>query len=294
VNFVRIWSRRSVLTSGGALLLAACGSSGASNGKGAPASGDPDGGDLDGAVVLARWNNAVLVPGLVRLPVSFGRDNNILTDGPDRVTGRILDLDDNLVVDGLVATKRNTGIPNAYWPFTVELTTPALYRLVVDGAAPEGQALQVNDPSLVSIPQVGQPLPPFDTPTVTDARGVDPVCTAVPACPFHAVTLTEALAAGKPVAYLIGTPAYCSTGFCGPILDLLGNVAEKYGDRVTVVHAEVYTDSTITTAAPAVEAYELTFEPLLFVTDAAGILVHRLDAAFDEAEMDAAVASVLA
>lgn len=235
----------------------------------------------------------MLVPGAVRLPVSFGKDSTILTDGPSSVTGRILDLDDNVVVDSLVGEKHNTGIPNAYWLFSAELDTPGLYRIVVDGAAPEGQALQINDPSLILIPKVGEPLPPFDTPTVGDGRGVDPICTAEPMCPFHAVTLTEALAAGKPIAYLIGTPAYCQTGFCGPILDLLGNVADQYADQVTFVHAEVYTDRSIATAAPAVAAYQLDFEPVLFITDATGTIVHRLDAAFDEAEMQAAVASVV-
>ena len=59
------------------------------------------------------------------------------------------------------------------------------------------------------------------------------------------------------------------------------------------MHAEVYTDSTTAAAAPAVNAYHLDFEPVLFVTDANGTLIHRLDAAFDEAEMADAVSSVL-
>ena len=47
----------------------------------------------------------------------------------------------------------------------------------------------------------------------TDPRGVDPICTREPeVCPFHDITLTEALAAGKPVVYYVGTPAFCSTG----------------------------------------------------------------------------------
>lgn len=243
--------------------------------------------------MLGRWNNTVLVPGTTRLPVSFGKDKTIMTDGPDTVTGQILDLDGKVVAGNLTATKHNTGVPNAYWLFTAELTTPGLYRLAVDGAAVDGQALQINDPSLIIIPKVGEPLPPFDTPTVADHRGVDPICTASPACSMHDVTLTDALKAGTPVAYLIGTPAYCQTGFCGPILTLLENVKRKIGDKATFIHAEVYTDSTIATPSPAVTAYQLDFEPILFVTDASGKLVHRLDAAFDESEMLEAVTSVV-
>ena len=282
-------SRRTFLAAGGTLLLAACGGSSKSEDSGT----EPVDAGLNGAVVLGRWNNTVLVPGMVRPPVSFGRDGNIATGGPERVSGRILDLDDKVIADGLVGERHNSGIPNAYWLFSAELSEPGLYRLVVDSAAPDGQALQVNDPSLVLIPKVGEPLPPFDTPTASDGRGVDPICTRDPFCPFHDLTLTEALATGKPVAYLIGTPAYCQTGFCGPILELMMNVRDQVGDDAVFVHSEVYTDSTITTAAPAVTAYQLDFEPLMYVTNASGTIVHRLDAAFDEAEILDAVTSAI-
>ena len=86
------------------------------------------------------------------------------------------------------------------------------------------------DPADVAIPQVGAPLPPFDTPTVEDGRGVNPICTREPACPLHDVsTQSSALSAGQPVAYLIGTPAYCQTAVCGPVLDLLLDRAATAG-----------------------------------------------------------------
>ena len=66
------------------------------------------------------------------------------------------------------------------------------------------------DPSKDPIPKPGENLPPFDTPTTADGRGVNPVCTRQPACALHDLTLTQALQTGKPVAYLIGTPAFMS------------------------------------------------------------------------------------
>ena len=74
-----------------------------------------------------------------------------------------------------------------------------------------------TDPAQVTVPYIGSVLPPFDTPTVDDHRGVEPYCTLTPApCPLHDVTLTQALASGKPVAYMVGTPAHCQTGTCAP------------------------------------------------------------------------------
>ena len=99
------------------------------------------------------------------------------------------------------------------------------------------------------------------------------------------MTLTAALQVGKPMAYLIGTPAFCQFGVCGPMLEVLLELHDELGDRVTMVHADVYTDDTATVAAPAVDAYRLTWEPALFVADANGLIVDRLDITFADAEL---------
>ncbi len=173
-----------------------------------------------------------------------------------------------------------------YWPFRLDVAEIGIYSLVVDGGPVDGAGVQVVDPSTIGVPLIGAPLPPFDTPTFDDARGVDPICTRTPEpCPFHDVTLTSALASGLPVIYLIGTPAHCSTGSCAPALDGLLALKDELGDRYTVVHAEVYTDDTATTVAPAVSNYAMTYEPALFITNAKGVIVERLDAVFDEVEL---------
>jgi hypothetical protein len=147
-------------------------------------------------------------------------------------------------------------------------------------------AFQVFDPSEVAVPTPGDVLPPFETPTVDDARGVDPICTRDPEpCPFHDVTLTEALASGRQVVYLVGTPAFCSTGTCAPGLESLIEVAADVGDTYTFVHAEVYVDDTATTVAPAVEAVSLFYEPTIFVTDADGVVLDRLDSVWNTDEL---------
>ena len=101
------------------------------------------------------------------------------------------------------------------------------------------------------------------------------------------IYLRDALTMGKPVAYLLGTPAYCQTGTCSPALDALLEVRDAVGDSVVFVHAEVYTDSTATTPAKAVTDYYMKYEPALFVTDANGVLTDRLDAIFDASEVRA-------
>jgi len=265
-----------------ATLLAGCG------GSAGPQAADT------GWTVMQRWPPTSLVPGLLRLPLSLADDQRLLSDGPTELEGRVVAQDGTVVADGLRAVRHGEGLELPYWPFRVELASPGVYTLLVDGGRPDGAALQVLPADAVAVPAVGSLLPGFDTPTFDDLRGVDPLCTRVPEpCPLHEVTLTQALASGTPVAYLVGTPAYCQTGTCSPALDALLAVRSDVGDTVTMVHAEVYTDTTATTVAPAVRACGLDFEPSLFIADGAGRIVERLDAVFDAAEIRAAIAQAL-
>ena len=242
------------------------------------------------AILAARWIPTEIGPGSQRLPVSVGDASGLRPDGPDRLLADVVSLaDDSVVVSRLFADRRSLGegtIP--FWTFRTSLTEPGFYALVVDGGPAEGAAFQIQDPDDLIVSRAGDRLNGFDTPTFDDPRGVDVICTRQPEpCPFHELTLTEALATGKPVVYLVGTPAHCQTGVCGPVLDQLIELSTEIGDSAVFVHADVYADTAATEPAPAVTAAKLTFEPTLFVTDTTGIVVERLDAVWDTDEVRA-------
>jgi hypothetical protein len=282
-------TRRSFLAAGaGALLLAACGGGGSSDGD----AGSEDG---DGATALApRFEDGYFVPGAQRVAVSLGNKDGFMSDGvPSALDAKILDANGAVVVPSVKADSHAAGTPLPYFPFALSIATPGVYTLSTNVAGRDlTTAFSVVDPSKVKIPKPGDKLPPFDTPTTADGRGVNPICTHTPPCALHDITLTQALAAGKPVAYLIGTPAFCQTGVCAPILDNLLAAHTRLGDKVTMVHAEVYVDDTATTPTPAVQAYNMTFEPCLWITDASGTVVERLDFVYDEGEINGALAKV--
>lgn len=102
---------------------------------------------------------------------------------------------------------------------------------------------------------------------------------------MHHITLREALTIGKPIAFLVGTPAHCATGTCAPALEAIVSTREIVGDSTTFLHAEVYADPDATRTAEAVAAMSMNYEPALFITDTNGIVVERLDAVFDAAEI---------
>jgi hypothetical protein len=150
------------------------------------------------------------------------------------------------------------------------------------------------DPIVAQIPAVGQPLIRVATPTPSDHRGVEPICTRTPGCPWHEPSLDAALDEHKPTAVLFSTPKLCQTAVCGPVLDtLLGLKAEYEGKGVRFLHVEVYADGSGTNPnppiAPAMKAYHLQGEPMLFVAGSDGKVVHRIDGLFGTGEARAAL-----
>lgn len=248
-------------------LLAACGS-------------DPEPFSL-----IQRFPAGVATPGEIRLPFSLVDSRaEFINDGPAELRARVTDLDGNPLGEPLVAARRDV-TPSSYYAFRTVIDTPGFYALVVEGGPDGGANFQVIDPSEVTIPIPGDTLPAFDTPTPADPGGIDPICTRDPMCDFHAMTLADALSSGTAVAYFVGTPAFCATGSCTPALEALVEVQPDYADDFVVVHAEVYADTTATTLAPAVDALRLTFEPTLFITDADGVILERIDGLWNVTEL---------
>lgn len=241
----------------------------------------------------------VLVPGNVRLPFSLANQAGLLTtesglDLPSTLTAKLIYADtQEVVAESLSADRHDTGLTIPYWPFRVDIDKPGIYTLIVDGGPEEGAAIQVLNATEVLIPLVGSQLPGFDTPTFDDHRGVEPLCTRTPEpCLFHNITLNEALALKKPIAYLVGTPAHCSTGTCSPALEALITVKNSIGDAMTFLHAEIYTDDKATTVAPSVVALKMEYEPAIYITDTSGKIIDRFDAVFDAIEINAAIATL--
>lgn len=81
---------------------------------------------------------------------------------------------------------------------------------------------------------------PGASPTAIDSRagGGDPV----PDPELHHTTVKQAVDAGRPVVLVISTPTFCVSVFCGPVTDMVGELAADYADRASFVHIEVWKD----------------------------------------------------
>ncbi len=292
-------TRRTFIQAGGRLVVAGATSFGVGSLLGACA-GTDDGGALPDDVQIVQRFPQNLVVGQQRIPISLASGGGLLTsDGsamtPAQLSARIMRIDgdrDELVVEDLIAPRHDADLATPYWPFRTSINKPGFYRLILAGGPSDGAAFQVFARGDIAVPSIGDALPPFDTPTINDARGVNPVCTRQPApCPLHDITLRDALTLGRPIAYLVGTPAHCSTGTCAPALAALVAARQRVGDSFTFIHAEVYADVNATQVAPAVKAVSMNYEPALFVADARGTITSRLDAVFDAVELQTVIGS---
>lgn len=192
------------------------------------------------------------------------------------------------------ATRRDDGIEAR--PLYVAHHTfaaPGMYTATARvGRRTAEAAVQVIAPADSKVPVPGQPLPAVATPTTTDPRGVDPICTREPNCPWHEVSLDAALAESRPIALLIATPALCQSAVCGPVLDILLDVKDEFESSVRFIHAEVFADSTGKTTTAVVQALRLENEPFLFLVGPDGLVRDRFDGPYDRVEARAALAAL--
>ncbi len=192
-------------------------------------------------------------------------------------------------------TLHKAGLPKGRGVFVAEAPLPtdgAWNALAIIDGKKLPFAIQVN--TQPGAPAVGAAAPRDASPTKTDTLGVKPICTRVPPCPLHTVSLSNVIGTGRPVAVLFATPALCQSMYCGPVLDELLKIKGPYEDRVTFVHVEIYTSSTGADLAPTVEAWGIESEPWLYTVDGGGTIVGRLDGALAGDEMRTALDRLVA
>ena len=301
-----ILSRRHFLaTTGGALagaaLLGACG-------------GDDDEGSdpttttgASSKLVLVQFfgGGALFAAGeKLRAPFGLADAEGLLPvdDTPESVEVQIITPDGRGTSEPITIQRRSDGLERPYFPLIGTLPEPGIYTVRAELGGPAGSEMSVavNTPAEVKVIRPGATMPALQTPTVGDARGVDPICTRDPACPLHDTTVADVLAQKRPLALLLSTPGYCQVSICGPVLDvLLGVMGDHPG--VVPLHAEVYrdpvaafADQPVTTEdfAPAMSELGVHLEPALVLVGADGKVTERFDAIFDASELDEALAAL--
>lgn len=133
------------------------------------------------------------------------------------------------------------------------LDRPGYWRAIADGRLDDGRSFEAGAAFTVlaspSIVGVGSPAPRTDNPiigtpgvpdTAIDSRAIDGA--AIPDPELHRTSIAAAIAAGHPALVVFSTPVYCVSRFCGPVTDLVAQLAREYADRADFIHVEIYRD----------------------------------------------------
>jgi len=142
-------------------------------------------------------------------------------------------------------------------------------------------------------PKVGETAPKVHTPTLDSVAGdAARISTRSPAATGLLKDDLFDVYGKRPVALLFATPALCQSRVCGPVVDVLeeARATDKNGSAAYITN-EIYKENRLDRglrAQPA--AYGLPTEPWLFVLDAQGKVVERIEGAFSLAEVRRAIA----
>ena len=172
--------------------------------------------------------------------------------------------------------------------------------IFADGSTLEGGArLSVKDAP--STPALGRPAPRTDTKTA-DAGALSGITTDLNPDPdLYRLSIADALDERKPLLVSFATPAYCATATCGPQMDVIKSLKDRYAGRANFIHVEVYDNLEdirergldAARPVPALAEWGLPSEPWTFVVDANGLIRAKYEGFVNAQELGAALESVL-
>ena len=98
--------------------------------------------------------------------------------------------------------------------------------------APGQRALKTDNLTMRS---KDEPLGAIDSRAVTGG--------SVPDKNLHQWTIADAIAQGRPALVAFATPVYCTSQFCGPVVDAVEKLSQRFADRAVFIHVEIYHDN---------------------------------------------------
>lgn len=119
----------------------------------------------------------------------------------------------------------------------------------------------------------------------------------VPDPELHAASIDAALGTHRPLVVVFSTPVYCQSRFCGPITDMVEDVARSERNKATFIHIEIYTNFQTGELNPGVSEWLQkgggeAGEPWVFVVGSDGKVSARFDNVVTRDELVGAINAV--
>lgn len=182
---------------------------------------------------------------------------------------------------------------------------PGLWELEITATTASGSTVHAQTALRVtaepSTPAIGAPAPRSLTPTAGDTTDLATITSAPNPDPeLYQLSVHQALDAGLPLVILFSTPAFCVSATCGPQLEILANLKDRYHGQANFIHIEVFAnphliqgDRLAAQRVPAVDEWGLPTEPWTFIVDKEGNIAAKFEQFTPEPVLAAALESVL-
>jgi hypothetical protein len=199
------------------------------------------------------------------------------------------------------------------WPvgaqgvFTTNLNfnTAGIWQIEVDTTNSAGNAVTalgaIQVQAETTTPSIDQPAPASVTLTGDQVDDLAAITSSPRPDPdLYRLSVHEALGAGKPSVVVFATPAFCVTATCGPQVEIISQLKERFSDRANFVHVEVYKNPHLIEGGrpaggfvKAVSEWKLPTEPWTFIMDQDGLVRAKFEAFTTLEELEQGLQSVL-
>ena len=186
-------------------------------------------------------------------------------------------------------TEANPGL----WELQVTATTQD--KMQVEARA----AVKVAEKS--STPALGSSAPPSVTLTAADVDNINMITSdRDPDEEFYQLSIHAALQEDKPLVVVFATPAFCVSATCGPQLEILTRLKDRYRGRVNFIHVEAFENPHLMEGGRpggdlvlAVTEWGLPSEPWTFIVGKDGLVKAKYDQFVSEAALEAVLGHIL-
>lgn len=230
---------------------------------------------------------------------------------------------DRFVINDSTGAKTTTGATGVYVA-QADFTETGDWAVQITGSTKDGTDVgQINLPFQVvphgQVLGLGDPAPKSRQTLASDVSDISQIDSMQPRDQMHDMTIADAVTSGKPTVILFGTPAFCETQVCGPVMQgIMLPLYDQFHDRANFIHVEPYFLDEVRSgkglcAVPAFnidlaragtgkgpgpcpmlsdaqlraagESWNLTTEPIVFVVDSNGTIAGRFEGVSNEEEV---------
>lgn len=160
--------------------------------------------------------------------------------------------------------------------------------------------LRFEVPEQTAAPSNGAPATASDSKTLATHSIEELTTGALQDADLYQISIADAVQSGMPTVIVMASPAFCTNAVCGPQVDVLSELEDKYKGRAHFIHVdffdnpnEIQGDLTRARVSPTVLEWNLPSTEWSFVVNADGVIHRRFEGFAPIDELEDALLEVL-